>query len=214
MKHRFIQTAAALLGLLLTLAASAQTDSARSQLERFSNGLETLHARFDQRVIGNDGVVQDASAGEVWLQRPDRFRWEYGGEFPEQVVADGQRIWIYDEALEQVTVREQSQAALDSPLVLLTEPQRIDQQFEVREAGDDGTTTLLELRARNAEAEFERILLGLRNDRIALMIVEDAFGLRTELHFQDVVRNPVVEPGLFVFEPPEGVDVIGDPDLP
>jgi outer membrane lipoprotein carrier protein len=159
-------------------------------------------------------VLQDASAGEVWLQRPDRFHWKYGGDFPEQVIADGHKIWIYDESLEQVTVKEQTQAGLDSPLVLLTDPQRIDEQFEVREAGDDGSADLLELRARDTEAEFERILLGLQDDKIVLMIVEDVFGLRTELRFQDVSRNPTIDPELFVFEPPEGVDVIGELDTP
>ena len=67
----------------------AAGQSAREQLERFSAGLETLHAHFDQQVISNDGAVQDSSSGQVWLSRPQRFRWAYGGEFPEVVVADG-----------------------------------------------------------------------------------------------------------------------------
>jgi outer membrane lipoprotein carrier protein len=214
MKTGFIKAATVLLGLLLACSANAQSASARAQLERFSAGLETLHARFEQQVIGNDGAVQDASGGEVWLQRPDRFRWEYGGDFPEQVVADSRNIWIYDITLEQVTVKQQSQAGLDSPLVLLTDPERLDEQFEVREAGNDDSLLLLELRAKDAEVEFERILLGLKDDRIVLMIVEDAFGLRTELRFRDVSRNPEIDPGRFVFELPEGVDLIGEPVVP
>ena len=42
------------------------------------------------------------------------------------------------------------------------------------------------------------------------MIMEDAFGLRTELRFDDVRRNPDLDEALFRFEPPEGTDVIGD----
>ena len=129
-------------------------------------------------------------------------------------VADGRNIWIHDVILEQVTVKEQSQAGLDSPLVLLTDPARLEEQFEVREAGDDGTLMLLELRAIDAEVEFERILLGLQDDRIALMIVEDAFGLRTELRFRNVTRNPEIDPSRFVFALPEGVDLIGEPAIP
>jgi len=154
--------------------------------------------------------VQDSSSGQVWLSRPQRFRWEYGGEFPEIVVADGKRIWIYDVTLEQVTVKDQSSAAADSPLTLLTDPSRLDEQFEVREAGDASGLQLLELRARSMDTDFERILLGLGADGLDLMIMEDAFGLRTELRFQEVKRNPVLDAKLFTFEPPDGVDVIGD----
>lgn len=188
----------------------APPGSAREQLHLFSSGLESLHARFEQRVVSGDGVVEDSSDGQVWLSRPQRFRWEYGGDFPELVVADGARVWIYDITLDQVTVRDQSSAAADSPLTLLTDPGRLDEQFEVREAGEASDLQLLELRARSAESDFERILLGLRNAGLELMIMEDAFGLRTELRFQEVQRNPVLDEKLFTFEPPDGVDVIGD----
>ena len=188
----------------------APPGSARAQLDAFSAGLEALHARFDQQVISTDGGVEDRSSGEVWLQRPQRFRWEYGGDFPEVVVADGERIWIYDEALEQVTVEDQSAGDLASPLTLLTDPGRLDEQFAVREAGEADGLQLLELRAHSAESDFERILLGLLGDALELLIMEDAFGLRTELRFHDVERNPTVEETRFSFTPPEGVDVVGD----
>jgi outer membrane lipoprotein carrier protein len=205
--NRSARTLALLVLLLLSLPLQAQT--ARDQLERFAEGLETLHAAFSQLVVSTDGRLQDRSDGEVWLSRPDRFRWEYGGDFPELVVADGSRIWIYDETLEQVTVKDQAEASMDSPLALLTDPDRLDEQFEVREVGATEEAALLELRARSMETEFERFLLGMADDRIVLMVMEDAFGLRTEIRFSDVQRNPELDSGLFEFTPPDGADVIG-----
>lgn len=188
----------------------AQPGTARAQLEEFSDGMETLHARFEQKVISTDGAVQDGSSGQVWLSRPGLFRWEYGGEFPELVVADGRNIWIYDEMLEQVTVKNQSEAAMDSPLSLLTDLGQLEQQFEVREVGVSEDMQLLELRSRDAESQFERILLGLSDAMLRLMVMEDAFGLRTEVKFTDVQRNPEIESKLFTFQPPESADVIGE----
>ena len=190
--------------------AQVGTETARAQLERFSDGLETLHARFRQRVISSDGAVEDASSGEVWLSRPERFRWEYGGDFPEVVVADGANIWIYDETLEQVTVKGQAAASVNSPMMLLTDLGQLDVQYEVREAGALEEYQLLELRSRDAESEFERILLGLHDDSLGLMVMEDAFGLRTELQFDEVERNPEIEATRFSFQPPESADVIGE----
>jgi outer membrane lipoprotein carrier protein len=203
-----------LLCLVLSIGAvfssHVMAQSARQQLEQFSDGMETLRARFDQQVISTDGMVQDGSSGQVWLRRPQLFRFAYGGDYPEVVVADGKNIWIYDEMLEQVTVKGQSEAAANSPLMLLTDLAQLDQQFEVREVGDTDGIQLLELRSRSAETEFERILLGLRDNSLELMVMEDAFGLRTELKFHDVEKNPQLESSLFTFQPPESADVIGE----
>lgn len=199
-------------GLLSAGPAWAQLDTpGRAQLERLAHGLETLQAHFEQQVIQSDGTIEDETEGQVWLQQPRYFRWEYGGDFPEIVVADGEHIWIYDVALEQVTVKQESVAAADSPLTVLTDIDRLDDEFQVREAGDIDGMALLELRPNDPDAEFERVLLGLQDDELRLMAMEDAFGLRTELHFSDVRRNAPIEPGRFTFTPPPGTDVIGAP---
>ena len=189
---------------------ASEQPNARPQLERFADGLETYYARFEQQVIDSDGQSQDSSAGELWLKRPQLFRWSYGGEFPEVIVADGERVWIHDILLEQVTVRNQSGLATDSPLVLLSDISRLDEQFEVRELGDFDGMALLELRAFREDAEFERVMLGLREDILQMMTMEDSFGLRTEIRFADFERNPPLKDDLFAFEPPDGVDIVGD----
>ncbi len=73
--------------------------------------------------------------GRSGLQSPDKLRWVYSGEFPEIIVADGKNIWIYDESLEQVTVKPQSEQASDSPLMILADVSRLDEQFQVTELG-------------------------------------------------------------------------------
>lgn len=196
------------------VADDAQSDAegqgGRVALERFAEGLKTYHATFEQEIIDSDGEVQDANAGEMWLARPARFRWEYGGDFPEVIVADGERVWMYDISLEQITVRDQASLANDSPLSLLTDLSKLDEQFEVRDLGLDAGLAYVELRSVAEDAEFDRVLLGIRDAALELMAMEDAFGLRTEIRIRESQRNPVLSPTLFVFEPPEGVDVVGD----
>ncbi len=210
-RHRWaVSFLVTLLVLAIPSIVTAESGPARVQLERFTNGLKSLHARFDQLVINADGLVEENSSGQLWIAHPNRFRWEYGGKFPELMVADGEKIWLYDEMLEQVTIRQQSSLTSDSPLTLLTDLGQLDGQYDVRELGDDSGLDLLELRARNPESQFERVLLGLDDDRVILMIMEDVFGLRTEIRFKDIERNPQLNEELFHFTPPEGVDVIGD----
>ena len=183
---------------------------ARSALERFSKSLETLHATFTQTITAPDGRGEDASAGEVWLKRPGLVRWVYGGEFPELIVADGERVWLYDKLLEQVTVKAQSPLAENTPLLLLTNLESLDEQFLAREAGDYDGMNVLELVSKNTESEFDRVLLGFTGDQFVMMSLEDAFGLRTEIRFSEIVRNPELDADLFRFDPPDHVDVVGD----
>jgi len=210
MKHYLLLILLPLSLLTTQTPAMAQAGPARTQLEQFSQELRSLQASFDQVVISADGAIQDESTGRLWLRRPLLFRWEYGGDFPELLVADGDHVWLYDEMLEQVTVSEQSRLSSDSPLTLLTDLSHLDEQFEVRELGDDNGMHLLELQSRSEESEFERVLLGLQDETLLLMAMEDAFGLRTEIRFRDIQRNPKLDISLFHFDPPAGVDVIGD----
>jgi outer membrane lipoprotein carrier protein len=183
---------------------------ARASLETFSAGLNTLQAEFNQTITGPGGQVESRGAGRVWLARPGKFRWVYEGEFPELIVADGDRVWMFDQLLEQVTVKPQSSLAQDSPLMLLTDLTGLDDRFQVRELGKFEDLDLLELVSAVQEPEFERVLLGLDQSHLRLMVMEDAFGLRTELRFDEVQRNPELSEDLFRFDPPAGVDVVGD----
>ncbi len=215
MMKRFMKFLPIWLCLLLLSAASADGAlSARAELERFASELKNFQADFTQTVISQDGRIQDRTEGQVWLQTPDKLRWVYGGEFPELIVADGHNIWIYDESLEQVTVKPQSEDSADSPLMLLTDVSHLDEQFKVTEAGDVDDVLLLELRSLDPEAEFERLLLGLDGNGIRMMTMEDAFGQRTEIQFTNTSKNTAVDEQLFSFEPPEGTDLVGRAVIP
>lgn len=204
----------AFVAVSVALTAQAAMDQpGRDELNKFAGDLQTMHARFEQRVLRSDGGVEDESSGEVWLQSPHYFRWAYGGDFPEIVVADGERIWIFDEVLEQVTVKSQAEFNNDSPLAILTDIQRLDELFEVREAGDIDGMVLLELRSTSAESEFDRMLVGLSDGQLQMLAMEDAFGMRTEIRFTELQKNLELDDSLFQFTPPDGVDVIGADDL-
>jgi len=204
--------------LLLVSSAASASDAhvdgygtARRDLENFTNELSSLRLDFTQVVKSQDGSIQDETLGQAWLQSPNHMRWVYTGDFPETIVADGHNVWLYDEALQQVTVKPQSAQISDAPLLILTDMSQLEQQFTVTELGDFDNLHLLELKSRDPESEFERVLMGLDASGIKMMVMEDAFGQRTEIHFSHVLKNPTLGAGLFEFTPPEGADVVGEP---
>ena len=199
---------------IATSVGAGDFGPARSELERFANELDRFQAEFTQTVKSQDGRIQDQTQGRVWLQSPDKLRWVYSGDFPEVIVADGKNIWIYDESLEQVTVKPQSDQVTDSPLMILGDVSQLDEQFQITELGEFEDMLLLELKSLDSETEFERVLLGLDSDGVRMMALEDAFGQRTEIYFENVLMNPPADPELYIFTPPEGTDVVGVAALP
>lgn len=202
------------LGITAFSVFAADAGPARTMLEGFANELDSFQADFNQIVKSQDGRIQDRTSGKVWLQTPDKLRWVYLGDFPETIVADGHNIWIHDESLQQVTVKPQSDQAADSPLMILADISQLDTQFHVTELGDYENMMLLELKSQDSESEFERLLLGLDGNGIRLMVMEDAFGQRTEIQFENMLKNQPVDPALFSFSAPEGTDVVGVPIQP
>jgi outer membrane lipoprotein carrier protein len=198
--------------LLLIAASSAQAEdhAALDQLMIFTGKMESLQANFDQEIVDVDGRHVETSSGRIVLMKPDFFRWDYVGEYPQQIIADGERVWIYDIELEQVSIKMQSSAAANSPLSVLTKPETIEEQFRITELGIADGENLLELIPLDEQAEFDRIILGLADNRLEMMILEDAFGQRTRIDYRDMETNIEIAPGTFKLDIPEGVDVIGD----
>lgn len=214
MKHRYHFSLLLALGIAAFSVFAGDAGPARTMLENFASELDSFQADFNQVVKSQDGRIQDRTSGKVWLQTPDKLRWVYLGDFPETIVADGNNIWIHDESLQQVTVKPQSDQAADSPLMLLADISQLDTQFHVTELGDYENMILLELKSQDSESEFERLLLGLDNNGIRLMVMEDAFGQRTEIQFENMLKNQPVDAALFSFSAPEGTDVVGVPIQP
>lgn len=201
--------AAALLALLLWLvpAAAAQVPP---RLQRFLDEVQTLRADFRQTVLDEQGERLQSSSGTMYLQRPDRFRWEYREPYPQLIVADGRRVWIYDRDLEQVTVRSLGEAVGSSPAQLLSSGRPLQESFRIEDQGEREGLAWIALEPRDADATFSRVRLGFDGGHLTAMELRDNFGQLTRVRFSAVETNLTLDPGLFEFTPPPGVDVIGD----
>jgi outer membrane lipoprotein carrier protein len=195
--------------LLLFVAAAAHADSI-AQFKTFLRTMQSARADFEQKVRDRSGkVVQDAT-GSFVFQRPGRFRWTYAKPADQLIVGDGERVWIYDRELSQVTVRRLSRALGSTPAALLAGSSEVEAAFELSEAGSRDGLDWLEARPKEREAGFERIGVGFGPAGLQAMELTDHFGQTTVLRFSHLVRNPKVDPAEFRFEPPKGADVLGE----
>jgi outer membrane lipoprotein carrier protein len=192
------------------LATSAMA-GARDDLSAFTKGLKGLDGQFSQQVYDANGKLKESSSGRVALAAPRLFRWEYVKPYEQLIVADGQRVWVYDPDLQQVTRRAQGTEEQNSPLAALIDPSRLDRDYVIKEAGSADGLEWLALSPKNdSEAGFQSARLGFDAQGLAIMQVVDALGQKTRIKFSGWQRNPVFAKATFQFTPPKGVDVVGE----
>lgn len=199
------------LALGLALLSGNALAGARDELARFTRGLKGLEGEFTQQVYDANGRRKESSAGKVAVSAPRLFRWEYTTPFVQLVVADGEKVWIYEPDLQQATVKPQGEEERNSPLVALFEPARLERQFDVSEDAtpSDGLQWMTLTPKVDAEANFQVARLGFNGQGLARMEVVDLVGQKTEIRFGAWRRNPSFAADTFQFKPGKDVDVVG-----
>jgi outer membrane lipoprotein carrier protein len=196
--------------LLALLFAGAVQASSIDRFKTFVRTTQSARGTFDQKVRDRAGALVQESKGSFVFLRPGRFRWVYSKPVDQLIVGDGERVWIYDRDLNQVTVSKMSKALGSTPAALLAGSSDIEAAFELSDAGERDGLEWLEAKPREREAGFERIRMGFDVAGVRAMELTDHFGQTTLLRFTDLVRNPKVDPAEFRFTPPKGADVLGE----
>lgn len=192
----------------LSLAQAGEPDQT---LARLTEGLKVLTGDFEQRVFDANEQLREQSRGTLALSAPRQFRWEYQQPFVQLILADGDRVWVFDPDLEQATVRQQGLEEQGNPLLALVDPDEMARQFVVGDGGQRDGLDWLVLTPRQADgAQIEAAWLGMADGDLKRMHLEDQLGQRTEIAFSNWQRNPVLAADTFRFDPPPGVDVVGD----
>ena len=180
------------------------------QLHQFLQSTKTLKAEFAQTVIAKNGRKPQQSSGQVAISRPGKLRWDIQKPYPQLVVGDGEKIWIYDPELKQVTVRKAGQAIGGSPAALLAGNNELEKNFNLSEAGESEGFNWVEAIAKADDSGFEKIRLGLVGSDLRAMELYDNFGQTTLIRFSRLERNTTLPAATFKFTPPAGVDVVGE----
>ena len=177
-------------------------------LNNFFSEVRTLHAAFHQSVLTEDLQSIDESAGELWLSRPGRFRWNYGSPLEQVVVADGRQLWVYDPGLEQAVVRNQDEVLGDTPAGLLAGNIDPSLSYLVEALGNQEGIDWIAIYPKKADAAFAQIQFGFESGSLRMLQMLDPFQQITRIRFSDVEVNLSVPSGKFSLVLPEGTDII------
>lgn len=180
------------------------------RLDRFFSGLRSLDTAFEQTVTDNAQRPTQQTRGRLQILRPGRFRWTYEEPYQQLIVTDGARLWVYDPDLVQVTISRLDASIGNTPALLLSTEQPLDQLFMITELPPQNDIAWVQLDPRQEDTNFTRIRLAFDRNTLYAMEIVDGFGQTMNIRFLGLERNPALDPDRFRFTPPAGVDVVGD----
>src|SRR5512139_319696 len=116
--------------LLMALAGNASAASA-DVLKNYLRETTAASAQFTQIVYDRSMRKLQETSGSMQFSRPGRIRWSYEKPYEQLIVGDGEKLWVYDKDLNQVTVKAIGQAIGGSPAALLAGSNDIEKDFRV-----------------------------------------------------------------------------------
>jgi outer membrane lipoprotein carrier protein len=200
-----------IIAVLLLCVSAASHAAAQDELKRFVDTVQNLSASFTQTQVDEKGKTLSTRGGRMWLARPGRFRWDYTAPYAQLMVCDGDKIWIYDPDLAQVTVRPAREALAGTPAELLSQQALLSEAFKLEDLGVEGGASVLRLTPKGADSDFKSIELWLAAGVPRKMRFFDQLGGSTEVDFKDVDTSKKADAAQFKFTPPKGVEVVEGP---
>ena len=215
-KGRASASALALLALLIWNPAPPAQAGGLSDLKKFTTNLDTWSAAFSQTTYDERGLVRERSSGRFYLKRPGMFHWDYRLPYRQQIIGDGDSVWLYDHDLKQVDVRDQEGPFNLLASLLTGSNSRLLSRFDIFEKTpekDGGGRTAVELRpkktlAADAEIPFKLVRLDFTHGHLRQVRLVDELEQKLFFAFNRIERNKALPASRFRFQPPAGVDVL------
>lgn len=203
-----------IVGLSLTMAMlpSLANASALEQFKSFVSSTQSARGEFSQQLVKIDAgkvpKVTSTSSGIFIFARPGKFIWTYQKPYEQVLQADGDKLYIYDKDLNQVTTKSLGNALGSSPAAILFGSNDLEKNFVLKEGQAKDGMEWLEATPKAKDTTFDHIGIGLKDGLPQAMELRDSFGQVSLLTFKNFVKNPSLSPGQFKFVVPKGADVL------
>lgn len=211
--------------LLWAPAAAAADTAAMSPTERLVRAMlarqatyRTIQAEFTQerQVKVLNQILR--GSGSVWFARPLKMRWSYREPMESHLVSNGDTLWFYVPELQQAQVmdlrgnpvaqRVFETIALGSGAVY----EQVARHFEIfaLKTGNVLNVTLKPRAESRLAGSVRQVNLKVNATTMLPMgiSITDANHDRTRITFTKVVPNRELDPALFTFIPPDGVQLV------
>ncbi len=200
------------LALIISLSAAINSHAGGAaediqQLRDLLQPITSLSARFQQQIADADGYELQNSEGLFQVSQPNNVRWVVEMPMPQQIIADGETLWIYDPDLEQVIIQPFNEDIAATPAILFSgDLDQLDQAYFVTKLAEGH----FELKPERGGSLFDSMIIRFDQAKPSSITLTDTLGQTTHISFSQLELNPSLPGDQFVFQLPDGVDVINN----
>lgn len=152
---------------------------------------QKIHA--EQKIQNKQKIYEEQNiyySGSFMALSPHFAKWEYKQPFQKIVYLDDKTLISYEPLLQQAIYTKINQ--------------KLNFLKIIQNAKQDSKDKNLFI----SEVEGQSYRLSIQNDLPARLEYEDALGNPIVIEFKNVLLNPKISKEVFIFSPPEGVDII------
>jgi len=199
--------------IALALMPALASASAVDQFKSFVTNNKSARGEFTQqqvKMVDGNPKISKTTSGNFVFSRPGKFIWAYTKPYEQILQADGDKLYIYDKDLNQVTVKALGNALGSSPAAILfgsAGTADLDKNFSFKEVGAKQGMEWLEATPKAKDTQFERIGIGMKDGVPVALELRDNFGQFSILTLKNLEKNPSLKPDEFKFIVPAGADV-------
>lgn len=201
-----------------TLAIAIGEDSIEEVIDKLQKRYEKTKdysAVFTQETISKNLDAPAIVNGNVYFKKPGMIKWEYTDPIKQEIISDGETLWLYLPDDNQVRIYDAAEALKDQTFFsFLFGEGNITDDFEAV-LGDPGPEQadeyyLIMLAPKRADTSIDRILLLVDKEKFLIHQINtyDVLGNVTRVAFEDISVNSGLKDSMFHFIVPAGVEMI------
>ena len=187
--------------------ALSNAGSQDDPLQAFLKNLESLEVSFVQILMNENGEQLEKTEGILYLKPPEKFFWHYQNPYSQKIISNGSILWIFDEDLEQVTVKNIDNRIDETPAGIILGNKSVQEHFVQVNMGVIDGYNWMELTPKNLEAQYKNIKMGFDGEKLGMMIITYNLEQTTRIDFANFKKNISLSPHIFNFEIPNNVDI-------
>ncbi len=189
-----------------TVELKQASEDSRAKLLNIMTNIHSFSADFRQLVFSSEGNTIQQAAGQLTVQKPNLVNWHTVMPEENQIISDGDTLWLYDPFIEQATAYSLAQSLTNTPILLLsTTDELIWQQFNIEETDPNSFV----VRAKDEQSQVKSLSIKfsvVSNDYVIdEFVIDDATGQRSKFSLNSFLLNPSLDKKVFEFNQPENV---------
>lgn len=169
-------------------------------------------ARFNQASTIQAMDITDTAEGKVFVKRPGMMKWEYENPEPQIIVTDGDLLWVYRPADNQVmTGSTPAYFGGGKGASFLSDFRVIRDQFDVSLADEaEPGHHRLKLIPKEDRLDITELFLSVGKDDpvIDRIVSYNSYGDKTAIALGHYQFNQKIDDSVFRFQIPEGADIV------